>query len=348
MGLNFFHVSNKSLETMTLDILALNQIYPMKVLPELERLAQSESTVFEDLLDFHRQVHQTTTDLTAYKKEDKCTTNLNRISHVFNVSEPLDLLICLPPKCGTTNWQKSMSTVYLQNKGEFSPKKLLGHSMYSILPRIDLKALKAATDARSSIFKENRFRIANVRNPFARLYSAWGDKQRLESPYLQYWRGIRPFQKALGAPPKGMNNSFTAFAQYVAANPGNSKMNFHWTSSFSQCHPCAIDYNVITHLEHSSEESDYIMRMLGVGEGAKLRDRYAWSPATTDELKWQSVPRGTAKNIYKHYYLDFVLYGYSPDDVMKFINATDKSMNAASFDQEESSRNSFRNLLNTI
>lgn len=220
--------------------------------------------------------------------------------------------------------------------------------MYNILPRVDLIELKKATDARSSIFKENRFRIANVRNPFARLYSAWGDKQRATSSYLQYWRGIRPFQEALGAPPEGMNNSFTAFAQYVAANPGNSKMNFHWTSTFSQCHPCAIDYNMITHLEQSADESDYIMAMLGVGESAKLRDRYAWSPATADELKWQSVPRGTAKNIYKHYYLDFVLFGYSPDDVMKFINATDKSKNAASFDQEESSRGSFRNLLNNF
>ncbi|CBY15214.1 unnamed protein product [Oikopleura dioica] len=120
-----------------------------------------------------------------------------------------------------------------------------------------------------------------------------------------------------------MNNSFTAFAQYVAANPGNSKMNFHWSTTFSQCHPCAIDYNMITHLEHSAEESNFIMRMLGERESTKLGERYAWSPATADELKWQSVPRGTAKDIYKHYYLDFVLFGYSPDDVIKFINAAD-------------------------
>ncbi|CBY10451.1 unnamed protein product [Oikopleura dioica] len=212
---------------------------------------------------------------------------------------------------------------YLQNKDEFSSNKLLGHQMYNILPRINLKELKKETDAGSSVFKENRFRIANVRNPFARLYSAWGDKQRETSSYLQYWPRIKPFQDLFGAPPKGMNNSFTAFAQYVAANPGNSKMNFHWSTLFSQCHPCAIDYNMITHLEHSAEESNYIMRMLGVGESAKLGERYAWSPATADELKWQSVPRGTAKNIYTHYYLDFVLFGYSPDDVIKFINAAD-------------------------
>jgi len=91
-----------------------NQIYPVKVLPELETLAQSERTTFEELLDFHQNVYESTTDLAAFKKKYKFTTNVIRKSHVFNVTEPLDLLICLPPKCGTTNWQKAMSTVYLR------------------------------------------------------------------------------------------------------------------------------------------------------------------------------------------------------------------------------------------
>ena len=86
--------------------------------------------------------------------------------------------------------------------------------------------------------------------------------------------------------------------------------------------------------EHSAEESDYIIRKLGQEGNIKLGERYAWSPATADEFKWQSVPRETAKKIYKHYYLDFVLFGYSPNDVMKFINATDDSKPEATLEQE--------------
>ena len=239
-----------------------------------------------------------------------------------------------------------MSEVYLNHtQKNYDPKILLRPGMYDILPRIDLRQLRNATNMRSSEFQENRFRIPNVRNPFSRLYSAWGDKQRVSSGYLSYWRGVKPFQDALGSPPEGMNNSFTAFAQYVAANPGNSKMNFHWTSTFSQCNPCAIDYNIITHLENSAEESVAIMEMLGLRANVKLGEKYAWSPAIADELKWQSVPRATAKKIYRHYYLDFVLFGYSPDEVMKFINATDEAKEDATFEQEKVSRDSLQSLM---
>ncbi|CAG5098004.1 Oidioi.mRNA.OKI2018_I69.XSR.g15326.t1.cds [Oikopleura dioica] len=266
------------------------------VLPELEALAQNETKTFEDLIFFHRRIHDTNFVSSVSKNVHHCSSNVNRKSHVFDITSPLNLMICLPPKCGTTNWQRAMSAVYLNHtQKNYNPKELLGHSMYKILPRVDLEKLRKATETRSSKFKENRFRIANVRNPFSRLYSAWGDKQRVTSSYLSYWRGVKPFQEALGNPPQGMNNSFTAFAQYVAANPGNSKMNFHWTSTFSQCHPCAIDYNIITHLENSGEESEVIMKMFGLGEDVKLGEKYAWSPAKADELKWQSVPRGTAK-----------------------------------------------------
>ena len=36
-----------------------------------------------------------------------------------------------------------------------------------------------------------------------------------------------------------------------------------------------------------------------------IEGRYSWSPAGRDELRWQSIPRGTAIKIYKHYFADF-------------------------------------------
>ena len=36
-----------------------------------------------------------------------------------------------------------------------------------------------------------------------------------------------------------------------------------------------------------------------------IAGRYSWSPAGQDELRWQSIPRGTAIKIYKHYFADF-------------------------------------------
>jgi len=39
-----------------------------------------------------------------------------------------------------------------------------------------------------------------------------------------------------------------------------------------------------------------------------MAGRYSWSPAGQDELRWQSIPRGTAIKIYKHYFADFGEY----------------------------------------
>jgi hypothetical protein len=47
--------------------------------------------------------------------------------------------------------------------------------------------------------------------------------------------------------------------------------------------------------------------------------KYSWSPAERDEEHWSSIPRRTVENIYKHYYADFLLFGYSPQEVLGLV-----------------------------
>ena len=47
---------------------------------------------------------------------------------------------------------------------------------------------------------------------------------------------------------------------------------------------------------------------------------YSWSSAGRDENHWSSIPRQTVENIYKHYYADFLLFGYSPQEVLGLVN----------------------------
>ena len=70
-------------------------------------------------------------------------------------------------------------------------------------------------------------------------------------------------------------------------------------------------------------EWNFLLEKLKVADVTYIPGKYEWSPATKDEQQWSTIPRGTAELIYKHYYADFVLFGYSPDEVMGFINATD-------------------------
>ena len=75
-------------------------------------------------------------------------------------------------------------------------------------------------------------------------------------------------------------------------------------------------------------------------------------------MRWQSIPRGTAIKIYKHYFADFgwfkidrpsetfslVLFGYSPDDVEGFIAASNKSASPPSKEFETESRKRLESL----
>ena len=68
--------------------------------------------------------------------------------------------------------------------------------------------------------------------------------------------------------------------------------------------------------------------------------KYSWSPVEKDEFHWQTIPRNIAIKVYQHYFVDFgkikkrenhlrrssVLYGYSPEDAMRFINASNQQL----------------------
>ena len=128
-------------------------------------------------------------------------------------------------------------------------------------------------------------------------------KKRSKAFHERYYPGWKVFETEL--PPHGRNVSWEAFVKYIAANNGDKMMNNHWRTQFNQCHICNVDYEYITHLENNSDETDFIFKKLEIENITHMPGRYSWSPAGEDELRWQSVPRGTAIKIYKHYFADF-------------------------------------------
>ena len=152
--------------------------------------------------------------------------------------------------------------------------------------------------------------------------------------FKKYNGAIKPFQPYFGYyTPEGMSTSFEAFIEFIATNRGQAGHNIHWRSIFSLCSACAMDFNYITHLENSEEEIPSLLREIGLDGKVHIGGQYTWDERThekiknrrdtetterpPDELHWQNVPRETAIEIYRHYYLDFVLFGYSTEDVMK-------------------------------
>ena len=85
--------------------------------------------------------------------------------------------------------------------------------------------------------------------------------------------------------------SWEAFIEYVAANPGDRAHDHHWRSQFNQCRICNLDYDLITHLENSEDEVDFILEKLKVenltyvGMVSKNRSTVTVLGQTTRELR---------------------------------------------------------------
>ena len=82
-------------------------------------------------------------------------------------------------------------------------------------------------------------------------------------------------------------------------------MNAHWKTQYHQCRICHFNYDYITHLEQSEPESKYIFRQLKIQNKTHIPERYSWSPTVKEELWWQTIPRQTTVDIYRHYFADF-------------------------------------------
>ena len=129
-------------------------------------------------------------------------------------------------------------------------------------------------------------------------------------------------------------------------------MNSHWKTQYHQCRICHFNYDYITHLEQSENESKYIFRQLKIQNKTHIPERYSWSPTVKEELWWQTIPRQTTIDIYRHYFADFgeilslfleylthsVLLGYSPNDVMRFIDSANHSASSAQVSLRDKSR----------
>merc|ERR1712046_2638 len=76
-----------------------------------------------------------------------------------------------------------------------------------------------------------------------------------------------------------------------------------------------------------------------------IPERYEWSPIKKDELIWSTIPRRTAEKIYQHYFTDFVLFGYSPNDVIRFLNNTNSYAEHPSDTLESKSRQALVDLV---
>ena len=282
-----------------------NRIYEhgCKFLAEIEALMDSKPEL-QTLLDFHRQIYN-------LENPKRTTPHKCRYAHRETTSVRMvnryGIAMCLPPKCGTTNWQKAL--IALQEGTTIDNISAKGPDVYKTLQRYEPGTKHGSTETvaqQQGLKKINdiKYKVANTRNPFTRLYSAWNGKSQTGKTILpKFYPGLKLFEHE--PPPHGHTISWESFVKYVSANDGDAKMDWHWRLQHHQCQACRIKYDFITHLDQSQTEAPFLLHKMKVGNLTAVPGKYSWWPVENDELHWQTIPRNLAVKVYQHYFVDF-------------------------------------------
>lgn len=143
--------------------------------------------------------------------------------------------------------------------------------------------------------------------------------------------------------PPGVFIPLAAFLRFASSQTGHSArlFNIHWATVQEICHPCQLveNYDYVVMQETAQEDAKKVLEELGKSSGFKssaLPEAYKKDKSglvraanskgdveqTSDILKRVSqiqeyfrsyVPRHVVMQIYKQYYWDFQLFGYTID-----------------------------------
>ncbi|KAK6301226.1 hypothetical protein J4Q44_G00293240 [Coregonus suidteri] len=165
-----------------------------------------------------------------------------------------------------------------------------------------------------------------VRDPFVRLISAFRNKfqQPNEDFYRQFGSVMlrrygngngtsRVPESAAEAFKAGIHPSFSEFVRYLLDPQTEQEQPFneHWRQVYRLCHPCQIQYDFIGTLENLEDDSDQLLRILGLEDQIKFPPSNRNRTAASWERDWfAEVPAELRRKLYSLYEPDFELFGY--------------------------------------
>jgi len=178
------------------------------------------------------------------------------------------------------------------------------------MPFVDKLSAFGARDAAEILRGPDWRRFAFVRNPYARLYSAYKNKiADLTSPYIgvrqTIWRLAGNGHPPAEAPP------FDAFVRYVAQQPDPDR-DGHWRSQTGALCLDLIDYGFLGRVESFEKDLGTVLRSLGAPEALYdgLNVLVGASPRTAAATPYNA---SLAQVVYEAYRADFETLGYAPE-----------------------------------
>ncbi|XDV14685.1 hypothetical protein PO909_014898 [Leuciscus waleckii] len=278
-------------------------------LPEVPAsMTSSERRTSEDSFIWKqssRSVKPNLTIITSHLKHDQANSSLNfpgkfktfdqiprkALDHLI-VDDHHGVIYCFVPKVACTNWKRVMIVLrFWRLFGRFS-RPLMHHRL------------------------QNYTKFLFVRDPFVRLISAFRNKFALPNEEFYKKYASTMLQQAFAA---GIRLSFTHFIQYLL-DPQTEKVkpfNEHWQQMYRLCHPCQIDYDFVGKLETLDEDTEHLLRILGLDNQIHFPPGYRNRTAVNWERDWfANISVADRRKLYNLYEADFRLFGYDKPETL--------------------------------
>ncbi|CAK8692736.1 unnamed protein product [Clavelina lepadiformis] len=219
--------------------------------------------------------------------------------------EQYNLLFCLIPKTGITNWRKLLHSITdtVEEPHQFHTMEFGNKwEVHSNARRISLLNNKSIT------------KMTVVREPFERTLSAF--RNRLgKVPFDRYKdlsRKIHHWYKTNSTTDTNGFANFDEFVSYLINTPPD-RYDPHWRPYRLLCRPCAVDYDVIGKQETIEEDSRYLLKLIGAPKDAKLRTGYKTRGTPEMVLSYYNSvePKEKLFKLYDRFKEEYRIFNYS-------------------------------------
>lgn len=238
---------------------------------------------------------------------------IKRLAYGSFVGDSFNYVFMETPKaaCSTLKWilaDLEKREVNLKHSGQESLAAMIihgrsSHGIKNLTQIPDNQRMRLLTD-------NNIVRFCVVRNPYARIVSAWADKVRQKEPgYEKVWQQVAQHH---GSNPQ-VCPTFPEFIRWVVETQEPNRCNPHWRAMVYLLLPELLNYTHILHTENLVCELQEVLDRIAPDEnaGALLKKHRTNETLPVD---WQSFyDEKTAAQVALFYQDDFHQYGYSLD-----------------------------------
>jgi hypothetical protein len=182
--------------------------------------------------------------------------------------KPANLLYCVVPKAACTSWIRIFR--FLQGEIQFkrSPLEIsklethYGHAKYR-------NALNLRKPADVNYMK-TALRMMTVRDPYARLWSAYIDKLMMPDFWRSRGRTIigqerrTPNKKSVMCGHDVTFPEFIRFVTHIKISKEISSQDKHWLPASTLCDPCPYRPAIVAKVESLSRDMDYVFNLTGM------------------------------------------------------------------------------------